>query len=102
MNISPSVKLDEKNYLIWTDRLLTYVTAYGLERVIDSAFIVPPKFLENFVHPMFANWNRLNSIVKWWIYSSVSSEILGYLSCGMNTREQWVSLEESYSTNIQA
>lgn len=51
-------------------------------------------------HPTFLNWNRLNSIVRWWIYESISVSILGYLSNGMTLEKQWVALEESYSIDF--
>lgn len=65
-----------------------YVTPYGLKGITDGTFVVLPKFLRTSITPTFSNWNQLNSIIKSWIYSSVTSGMLGYLSRGMNAREQ--------------
>lgn len=39
INVSLPMKLDDSNYMIWRDQLLTYLTAYGLEGMIDSSLI---------------------------------------------------------------
>lgn len=45
MNVSFPVMLNDSNYMIWRDQLLTYVIAYGLEGFIDGSLIPPSKFL---------------------------------------------------------
>lgn len=59
------------------------------------------KFLGGTVTPnlTFFNWNRLKSIVKGWIYESISTSMFGYLSNGMTAHQQWVA---TYSTNVQS
>lgn len=54
----------------------------------------PYRFLGDSLNPnpTFLNWNKLNSIVKGWIYNSVYVAMLGHLSSGMTAREQWTSL----------
>lgn len=89
MTISLLVKLDDETYMILRDQLLTYVTSYGLEWFIDGSLIQPPNFLvcSMSLNSTFLNWSRLNSIVKRWIYGSISITMLGYLSSGMITQE---------------
>lgn len=88
--------------MIWRDQILTYATAYGLEGIIDGLLQLPPRVLDASLslNPTFLNWNRLNWIVKGWIYGSVHVNMLGHLSCGMTAREQCIALEDSFSTNV--
>lgn len=90
MNVSFPIKLDDINYMIWRDQLLIYVTTYGLEGLIDGSFVQSMKFLASLmsVNPTFLSWSMLNSILKGWVYGSISVSMLGYLSNGMTKREQ--------------
>lgn len=63
ISVNLTVKLDDHNHMIWKDQIMTYVTTYGLEEILDGSLTYLQKFIENSTFPnsIFLKWNRLNS-----------------------------------------
>lgn len=52
------------NHMIWKYLIMTYMTIYGFEGILDSSLICPLKFIGNSTFPnsIFLNWNKLTSL----------------------------------------
>lgn len=91
VNASLSIKLDYNNYLICPEQMESLILGYGLEGFIDGS-LATPRFLDlgrSIFNPWFTNWNRLNNVVKSWIYASVSSNMNYVVSRKDTAYEQW-------------
>lgn len=65
VNLVVSVKLEDDNYLIWYEKMMSYIIAYGLEGLLDGSIQKPLHFLSNGgVNSKFVNWIRLTWCLK--------------------------------------
>ncbi|KAH7840754.1 hypothetical protein Vadar_021125 [Vaccinium darrowii] len=72
------VKLDETNYSLWKKLMLNLITSHQLVGFVDGTIVPPPlpsrKEEENQEQHML--WMRSDGLVKGWIFSTVTEEIL--------------------------
>ncbi|KAK6143064.1 hypothetical protein DH2020_023412 [Rehmannia glutinosa] len=103
-----TVKLDDSNYLVWKQQVLTAIKGYGLEDFISEQSNVPEKFTKettekpSTLNPDFVTWQRQDQLLASWILSSLSEGIL-VLMVGLNTsKDIWNALETNFSSQSLA
>lgn len=82
-----TVSLIQKNYLICESQVLNMIDTTGFSGFIDGSLLMPPKFvshvlsdrteqiIQNIEYPA---WKRSHRLLKAWITSSISDELLPY------------------------
>lgn len=60
IGMSSSIHLDRSNYLVWCKHVLSAITAYGLEHIVDVNQPVPYQFLPRTyqINPKFSTWKN--------------------------------------------
>lgn len=103
MSVFLLLKLGNHNYMIWKDKLLTFVNACGLEGTIYGS-LSPFSFSWKFCKLQIPCFLIGTSWIQLWrvIYGSVSRTMLRHLISGTNAKEHEMALEESYTTNVQS
>ncbi|KAL4563335.1 hypothetical protein LXL04_027376 [Taraxacum kok-saghyz] len=82
-----SVKLSgEHNYHLWKMQILCLMETYDMQGIVDATFIRPRK--------------QYDSLVKGWIFGSVSEEILATVVDLDSAKEVWDKLKSFYDPNI--
>lgn len=66
INMNFSVNLNNSNYLLCRNHILSIIIAYGLELVIDSIMALPSQLLLNTsrINPKYAQLNRISNLIK--------------------------------------
>ena len=81
-NHSLSVKLDNKNFLIWKQNIVSAIRGYGLQRFVFSDDEVLVQFLtredarSGKATKEFLEWEQHDQLLLSWLLSSVSESIL--------------------------
>ncbi|RVW38337.1 Retrovirus-related Pol polyprotein from transposon RE1 [Vitis vinifera] len=77
-----SVKLDNNNFLIWKQQVVSAIKGYGLQRFVFFEFAIPPRFLlkedaqaEN-VNKAFVEWEQQDQLLLSWMLSSIFEKVL--------------------------
>ncbi|CAA0833450.1 Unknown protein, partial [Striga hermonthica] len=103
-----STKLDEGNFFIWKQQVLTTIRGYGLEQYISreasppSQYTIDPDSHQSVINGDFLLWQRQDQLLASWLLSSLSEGIL-IQTVGLNTaREIWHFLETSFSSQTTA
>lgn len=84
MNISNcvSIKLIERNYLLWKRQFESFLAGQSLLGFINGAIKKPPATLhmpnleEEVQNPDYTAWNRSDQVVRSWVLGSLSEDIL--------------------------
>lgn len=90
------LKFDESNFLIWKEKLRHVICVYELQGFIDGSSIATQKLIDKTmqvsygiamknqdileVNPEFDGWDIKDKIIISWIYNSITSNYLKYLS----------------------
>ncbi|KAK6139417.1 hypothetical protein DH2020_026842 [Rehmannia glutinosa] len=97
-----SVKLDESNFLIWKQQILTAIKGYGLEGFIDGTNPAPERLIEDAINLVFLAWQRQDQLLASWILSSLSDGTL-ILTVGLSSsKEIWDALEQNFASQTNA
>ncbi|KAL7593252.1 hypothetical protein Lser_V15G33315 [Lactuca serriola] len=85
-----SVKLSsDRNYHLWETQMFCLLETYNLHGIVDATFI----------HPRTLNpeiEKQYNSLVKGWIFGSISEELLGTVVDLGSAKEVWEKLKSFY------
>lgn len=105
VNLSFSLKLYSRNYLMWNEQMRNVVFAYGLEEYLFGTTPILTKYLivsgAQSVNPEFSGWNRYNNLLKNRISSSVSAEARSHLTRKPTATDMWVTLEKKFLTDFK-
>lgn len=87
-----STKLDDLNYLIWKQQVITTIRGYGLEFFTRDAaalqsFTIDQETQQEVMNPDYIAWLRQDQLLALWILSSLIEEIL-ILIVGMNNSKE--------------
>lgn len=103
-----TIKLNDDNYLVWKQQIITTVRGYGLEGFLDGSSIPPDKFIPAGepgllrVNPEYTAWQRQDQLLASWILSSLSESVLVTM-VGLNSSyDMWQSLELNFSSQSKA
>ncbi|KAL4570763.1 hypothetical protein LXL04_026425 [Taraxacum kok-saghyz] len=83
--------LDRMNYDVWRELFETHCLGLGVDDHLQSIVAAPADMKE---------WNRLDSIVKFWIYSTISQSLLHMILKKKSTAyDVWYRLEDLFREN---
>lgn len=103
-----SIRLNENNYLIWKQQVLTAIKGYGLEKFLSNEGFLPEEFIvddqsqQQIQNPEFLAWQRQDQLVASWILSSLSENILVMMVGLTTSKDIWESLETSFASQSRA
>ena len=93
-----SMKLDNNNFLIWKQQVVSAIKGYGLQRFVFFESAIPPRFLlkedakaEN-VNKAFVEWEQQDQLLLSWMLSSISEKVLPRLVGYETSFQVWVKL----------
>lgn len=100
MNMIFSIKLDQTNFLLWQEHLMTLISAHGLEKIIDASSPIqlptmPTSQIPNHDH---VNWSRMIGIMKSKIFTSVSTSASVLLVQRGIAAQYWSTFESAFSS----
>ncbi|KAH6827086.1 hypothetical protein C2S53_004692 [Perilla frutescens var. hirtella] len=105
--ISP--KLDDMNYMLWKQQVLTTIEDFGLEKFLISepksapaAFILGSSKDDIIVNPAYDTWRRQEkSITSWLLAYMTESVLIGVVGLA-HTSDIWDTLESNFSSQSRA
>ncbi|RVW43373.1 Retrovirus-related Pol polyprotein from transposon RE1 [Vitis vinifera] len=107
-NHSLSVKLDNKNFLIWKQQIVSAIRGYGLQKFVFSDDEVPVQFLtredarSGKATKEFLEWEQQDQLLLSWLLSSVSESILPRLVGCDTSFLLWGRLEQYFASQTRA
>lgn len=97
------IALDHNNYLLWEDHILNLIDSHSYQSFISGKVVIPSKTVvvtlpdsttREIENPDFLLWQRSDKLLKGWITSTLSKDILYYI-VGLETSfELWQSLKQ--------
>ncbi|KAL4367713.1 hypothetical protein GQ457_05G014590 [Hibiscus cannabinus] len=92
-NKTISIRLDESNYLLWRQQVLSAIESLALESHVDGTKATPPQYVAvngvRSVNPDFVAFKQQDSALCSWLLSSISPAILPSLVSCRTTVEIW-------------
>lgn len=96
------LSLDQMNHVIWSELFSTHCDGYDVADHIDTTY-VPTEANPNLVPPTYPEWKKLDSIVKSWIYGTITPSLLqNIFEKNLTARKAWVSLHNHFHINKEA
>ncbi|KAJ9557684.1 hypothetical protein OSB04_012298 [Centaurea solstitialis] len=84
---------EDGNYVSWVELFHIHTCAYDVLDHIDATVPRPPSVDD-------PTWNRIDAIVKQWIYVTISKDLLQtIMKPGASAQELWTSLEQLFQDN---
>ncbi|KAF8407255.1 hypothetical protein HHK36_006382 [Tetracentron sinense] len=103
-----SFKLLQANYLLWKTQILSLIESQDLFGFINGETPMPDEEIESpdgkgsILNPDFKSWTRTDRLLKAWIISTLSEEVLGLAVGLVTSRDVWDALENSFAQDSQA
>ncbi|GJT43822.1 hypothetical protein Tco_0952537 [Tanacetum coccineum] len=87
--------IDQLNYNAWSELFTTHCNSFGVLGFLDGTITS--------TNTTATEWNRLDSLVKVWIYGMISTSLLQtVLKKNVTTKDVWKSLKELFHDNKYA
>ncbi|KAK1581862.1 hypothetical protein Q3G72_009741 [Acer saccharum] len=110
LSLNLTLKLDHSNYIYWRTQVLTAIEALDLEVFINGTKSPHSKFItvqsgdteEQQENPWFANWRRSDKLLMGWIFSTLTSSVLGQVTDSKSSHEVWSKIERTYAQRSMA
>lgn len=102
-----SVRLNEKNFLLWKQQIVSAIYGYGLEKHLTEEHI-PPKFKNvqeetaAILNPEFSNWRRQDQLLMSWILASMTEGMLTRVVGCNFTYEVWEKVRIHFTSQTRA
>lgn len=102
-----SVKLDENNYLLWKQQIITAVYGYGLESHLTQDQ-VPPMFKNiqdetaSILNSDFTDWRRQDHLLMSWLLASMSKGMLTRMVGCECSFEIWEKVRIHFASQTKA
>ncbi|XP_076926214.1 uncharacterized protein LOC143589286 [Bidens hawaiensis] len=101
-----SVKLSGKpNYIQWQEQMTCLLDSYDMLGFIDGTIKKPQenngskaKADVSTFEAMYREWKRSDTLVKGWIYGSLSEDVMGTVVGLQTANDVWNKLKENYTT----
>lgn len=105
--LSFSLKLKETNYLAWKTQFLPIIKCYNLNQHIDGTPAPLPIITDSTTNlpspnPEYIKWVQEDQLLLSWICSSLTEEVMPYVTGIENARDAWVSLSDAFGTSNSA
>ncbi|CAA0819588.1 Unknown protein, partial [Striga hermonthica] len=103
-----TLKLEDSNFLIWKQQILTAIRGYGLESFISATTSPPDRFITPeegnlpMLNPEYDIWQRQDQLLASWILSSLSQGNLILVVGLSSSKEIWNALEKNFASQSRA
>lgn len=92
-----SVKLDDKNFLLWQQQILYAVNGHDLGVYIEVESVVPERSSSK-----YQSWHKQDQLLLSWQFSSMSESILTRVVGCRRSHEVWKRISEYFSAHTRA
>ncbi|OMO98846.1 hypothetical protein COLO4_13671 [Corchorus olitorius] len=104
-----SLRLNQKNYLLWRTQILALVESQDMLGFLDGEFSAPAERIASEgtdsdgskANPVFVAWRRSDRLLRGWITSTLSEEVLGLVVGLVSSADVWKALEAAFAQNSQ-
>lgn len=100
-----SVKLGNRNYLLWKSQFLPVLRANGLIGFVDGSNVCPPEYLLDLEgnpskepNPKYSEWVQHDQNVLCWINATLSESVLAHVVGLSSARAVWAALEKRFAS----
>ncbi|GJZ44585.1 ribonuclease H-like domain-containing protein [Tanacetum coccineum] len=94
-HVSLVLDLDQLNYDAWCELFTSHCHSFGVQGLLDGTFVC--------TSDNATEWKKLDSLVKVWIYSTISTSLLQtVLKKNVTTQNVWKSLADLFHDNKEA
>ncbi|KAF7813088.1 Retrovirus-related Pol polyprotein from transposon TNT 1-94 [Senna tora] len=106
-NHNLSVKLDDKNYLLWRHQILAALEGHDLEKYITGSRFVPPKFdtegdrEAGKLSLNYLNWKKQDKLILSWLLGSMTESMLTHVNECEHSYEAWNIMIEQLGINTK-
>ncbi|KAK2641947.1 hypothetical protein Ddye_023710 [Dipteronia dyeriana] len=105
LSLNLTLKLDHSNYFYWKTQVLTAIEALGLKGMVNETKRAPSKFLlihygddsEQEENLKYVNWKKKDKLFMSWIFSTLTTSVLGQINGSKSSFEIWSKIEKTYS-----
>ncbi|KAF7811382.1 Retrovirus-related Pol polyprotein from transposon TNT 1-94 [Senna tora] len=107
-NHNLSVKLDDKNYLLWRQQILAALEGHDLEKYIAGSRFFPPKFdTEGYrdagkLSLNYLKWKTQDKLILSWLLGSMTESMLTHVNECEHSYEAWNIMIEQFGINTKA
>ncbi|KAF8396845.1 hypothetical protein HHK36_018480 [Tetracentron sinense] len=110
INISSFVtlKLKQSNYLMWRTQIESLIESQDLIGFVNGDIPMPTNMIassdgkESTTNPDFTSWRKTDRLLKAWITSTLSEEVLGLVVGLTSSRDVWSALEDAFAQDSEA
>ncbi|KAL5745917.1 hypothetical protein ACOSP7_027063 [Xanthoceras sorbifolium] len=103
MKLTLTVKLDNKNFLLWRQQVQAVIKGNRLFPFIDPTVLSPSKFNnDGSMSEDFLDWEQQDQILLAWILSSISQELLPEFVGCQTACEAWQTIVQLFSSQSKA
>ena len=101
-----TVKLTDRNYLLWKSQFESFLSGQGLLGFVTSAISVPASTIpvphieghtDTAANPDFQAWHRSDQVVKSWLLGSLTEDILSVVVGSKTSQEVWLNLASHFN-----
>lgn len=102
-----TIKLTEKNFLLWKHQLMLILEGYGLEGFVLGTTLPPPTFITDSNGQLVANsafmvHNKQDKFLASWLLSTISDEVLVHLTAAKTSSEIWMAVDKRLGAKSSA
>ncbi|KAF7824348.1 Retrovirus-related Pol polyprotein from transposon TNT 1-94 [Senna tora] len=107
-NHNLSVKLDDKNYLLWRQQILAALEGHDLEKYVTGSRFVPPKFDTEGDRDAgklslnYLKWKKQDKVILSWLLGSMTESMLTHVNECEHSYEAWNIMIEQFGINTKA
>ncbi|KAL9259407.1 Retrovirus-related Pol polyprotein from transposon RE1-like protein, partial [Drosera capensis] len=96
-----------ENYLVWCVQMKSFIMSYGFIGFMDGSIASPPMHLlqassEPVLNPDYFQWQRIDQMVRSWIFATLSHDILVEVLNLKLAREIWNRLHHRFMSVCMA
>ncbi|KAG8483306.1 hypothetical protein CXB51_022295 [Gossypium anomalum] len=97
-----TIKLSERNFLLWKNQLLLILEGYGLDGFVLGTILPPPAFVTGadghpVANPAFLVHNKQDKFLASWLLSTISDEVLVHLTAAKTSLDIWTTIDRKFS-----
>jgi hypothetical protein len=109
-NFNP-LKLDRDNYNLWIPQIVPQLKGGNLYGYVDGTILAPPPTVSNTSddgvvtitpNPAFLHWQMQDQLILGAINSSLSPNMLSFVTRCATSRDAWVTLENMFNSQAKA
>ncbi|XP_019087274.1 PREDICTED: uncharacterized protein LOC104721004 [Camelina sativa] len=100
-----TIKITSNNYLLWKTQFESLLSCQKLIGFVNGTVTAPPRFtstrtgesITEVPNPRFESWFCTDQLIRFWLFGTLSEEVLGYVHTLSTSRDVWMSLAENFN-----